>query len=84
MSESRFMRFFKHATGQSFVSYLNGVRIAKAQALLASTDQSVAQVSHEVGFCDQSYFGLVFRTHAKMSPLEYRHRVQLETPQSSP
>jgi len=31
-------------------------------------------VSQQTGFCDQSYFGTVFRSLAKMTPLTYRQR----------
>ena len=72
MSKAHFMRSFKKVTGQSFDAYLNQFRIAKAQALLASTDKSISQISHEVGFCDQSYFGLVFRRLVRLTPREYR------------
>ncbi|MCI0625279.1 MAG: AraC family transcriptional regulator [Acidobacteria bacterium] len=74
MSTSYFMRFLKATTGQSFLSYLNHFRIEKAQALLASTDKSISEVSQEIGFCDQSYFGVVFRKLVGMTPLAYRHR----------
>lgn len=73
MSKSHFMRFFKHVTGQSFVTYLNHFRIAKAQVRLATSETPIAEVSQEVGFCDQSYFGLVFRKLTHMTPLQYRH-----------
>jgi AraC-like DNA-binding protein len=72
MSRSNFMRFFKQTTGQSFVGYLNCFRIAKAEVLLATTDLSIAEVSHQVGFCDQSYFGLVFRNLLQVTPREYK------------
>lgn len=75
MSKSHFMRFFKHVTGQSFVTYLNHFRIAKAQVLLAISDTPIAEISQEVGFCDQSYFGLVFRKLIHMTPLQYRHNL---------
>jgi AraC-like DNA-binding protein len=68
------MRLFKQVTGQPFVNYLNHFRIAKAQALLATTDLSVAEVSQEVGFCDQSYFGLIFRKLAQVTPLQYKRQ----------
>jgi AraC-like DNA-binding protein len=74
ISKPHFMRLFKHVTGQSFVSYLNHFRIAKAQALLTSSDKPIAQLSQEVGFCDQSYFGSVFRKTVRMTPLTYRRR----------
>lgn len=72
MSESHFMSFFKRATGQSFMAYLNHCRIERAQALLAMTDKSVSDISQEMGFCDQSYFGTVFRKLVGMTPAGYR------------
>jgi AraC-like DNA-binding protein/quercetin dioxygenase-like cupin family protein len=69
-----FLRFFKEVTGQSFITYLNHFRIAKAQAMLGSTDMPLTQVSQEVGFCDQSYFGSVFLRFVGMTPRTYRRR----------
>jgi AraC family transcriptional regulator, transcriptional activator of pobA len=77
MSKSHFMRFFRQVTGQPFVSHLNHFRIAKAQALLATTDKSISEVSQEVGFCDQSYFGLVFRKLVHMTPREYKEHLKI-------
>ena len=76
MSSSHFMKFFKTVTGQSFVSYLNSFRIAKAQALLSTTEESIAAISERVGFCTQSYFGKVFHTMAGTSPVAYRRRFE--------
>ena len=78
MSESHFMRFFKQVTAQSFVNYLNHFRVAKAEELLTKTDLTVSEVSQAVGFCDQSYFGVVFRKVTGSSPLQYRHRCQFQ------
>jgi AraC-like DNA-binding protein/quercetin dioxygenase-like cupin family protein len=72
MSKSHFMRFFKQVTGQPFISHLNQFRIAKAQHLLASTNRSIAEIGHDVGFCNQSYFGLVFHKVTHLSPREYQ------------
>jgi len=72
LSRWQFMRLFKRVMGQSFVSYLHHFRIGKAQELLASTRKSIADVSLETGFCDQSYFGMVFRKYARMTPRTYR------------
>jgi AraC family transcriptional activator of pobA len=76
MSKSHFIHFMKRITGMSFVSYLNQFRVAKAQALMANTDKNLAEISHEVGFCDQSYFGQVFWKLLHTTP--HRYRVQLE------
>ena len=74
MSESHFMRFFKQVTSQSFTSYLNHFRIAKAEELLIRTDLTISEVSQSVGFCDQSYFGVMFRKVTGSSPPQYRHQ----------
>jgi YesN/AraC family two-component response regulator len=68
------MSFFKRATGQSFMAYLNHCRIERAQALLAMTGKSVSDISQEMGFCDQSYFGTVFRKLVGMTPAAYRSK----------
>jgi AraC-like DNA-binding protein len=74
MSTSYFMRFFKQVTGQPFLSYLNNFRVAKAQVLLATTNRSISEISQEIGFCDQSYFGMVFRKLVHTTPMAYRRR----------
>ncbi len=78
MSESHFMRFFKQVTAQSFINYLNHFRVAKAEELLTKTDLTVSEVSQAVGFCDQSYFGVVFRKVTGSSPLQYRHQCRIQ------
>lgn len=75
MSLSTFRRTFLQLTGESFVQYLNTFRVAKAQRLLASTDMPISEVCLEVGFCDQSYFGMIFRRLTQMTPRHYRRRV---------
>jgi AraC-like DNA-binding protein/mannose-6-phosphate isomerase-like protein (cupin superfamily) len=74
LSASHFMYFFRKATGQSFVGYLNRFRVAKAQVALVWTEQTLAEVSLATGFCDQSHFGQVFRKLVGMTPLNYRQR----------
>ncbi|HUS84474.1 MAG TPA: AraC family transcriptional regulator [Anaerolineales bacterium] len=72
MSRSYFMYFFKRVTGQSFLSYLNNFRVARAEGLLASTRRPISEIGEEMGFCNQSYFGMVFRKLVGLTPLEYR------------
>jgi AraC-like DNA-binding protein len=79
MSKSHFMRFFKQVTGQPFVTHLNQFRVAKAQQLIASTDLTIADIGQEVGFCNQSYFGLVFRRLTRLSPREFKLSLASET-----
>ena len=74
MSETQFMSSFKHVTGVSFMKYLNQYRIQQAQDLLVRTDRSIADISLDTGYCDQSYFGAVFRKLAGTTPAAYRRR----------
>jgi len=86
MSACCFMHLFKEVTGQSFVVYLNRFRVARAQHLLAATNSSIADISVETGFCNQSYFGVIFRRVTGMSPLAYRmnHGGSFQTAVSPP
>ena len=72
MSPSNFRRTFKQVTGQSFVSYLNHFRVAKAQELLTTSDMPIADIGLDTGFCDQSYFGMIFRRLTQTTPRQYR------------
>jgi AraC-like DNA-binding protein len=72
MSRSSFMRFFKQVTGEPFVEWLHQLRVAKAQALLLTTDRSLSEIGAATGFCDQSYFGSVFKRLVGQTPREYR------------
>jgi AraC-like DNA-binding protein len=74
MSSSHFMRLFKVTVGQSFCSYLTSFRIAKAQHMLMDKEVPIAEISQQVGFCSQSYFGEVFRALVGTTPRTYRHR----------
>jgi AraC-like DNA-binding protein len=74
MSETHFMSAFKHVTGVSFMKYLNQYRIQRAQDLLVRTDRSIADISLDTGYCDQSYFGAIFRKLAGTTPAAYRRR----------
>jgi transcriptional regulator GlxA family with amidase domain len=74
MSSSSFRRVFKQVTGQSFVEYLNQFRIAKAQELLSTTDMPITDIGLEVGFCDQSYFGMIFRRLTRTTPRHFRQQ----------
>lgn len=80
-STCRFMNLFKEVTGHSFVVYLNRFRIDKAKDLLANTNKTISEIGLETGFCNQSYFGVVFRRTTGETPLEYRLSAHSVSPQ---
>lgn len=69
-----FCRWFKNATGNTFVSYLNKARIERACQLLMNTHISVSDVCFSVGFDSLSHFNRTFLKLKKMSPRAFRNQ----------
>lgn len=72
ISASRLSELIKMATGQTFVSFVNELRIRHACSLLATTTMSVSQIALEVGFGSYQTFSRSFRDVKQTSPREYR------------
>lgn len=72
MSESRFSRFFRKATGNTFTDFVNRVRISRACQLLMDTDQQVTHICYEVGFNNVANFNRRFLDIKGMTPSEFR------------
>ena len=60
MSESRFSRFFRRATGNTFTDFVNRVRVNRACQLLMETDRQVTHICYEVGFNNVANFNRRF------------------------
>ena len=75
MSRFRFCRLFKERFGQTFVSYLNSIRLRNAVRLLRDTDLSITEIFYLVGFTNNVHFNRVFKTAYKMSPRDYRRKL---------
>lgn len=69
---SYFCRIFRAAIGATFTEYLNFVRICKAEKLLASSEDSILEISEAVGFSSVSYFNRTFKKFKNCSPGYYR------------
>lgn len=67
-----FGQLFKRETGASFTTFLNRVRIARAQELLLETTLKASDVARDVGYPNTSYFCTVFKKLVGVSPQEYR------------
>lgn len=65
-------RFFKEATGFTFVEYLNSVRIKEAKKLLEQSNMKVSLIAKKVGFGSVTHFGRVFKLVTGYVPLYYR------------
>ncbi|MOA45630.1 Bifunctional transcriptional activator/DNA repair enzyme AdaA [compost metagenome] len=65
-------RFFKEATGFTFVEYLNSVRIKEAKKLLLRSSMKVNLIAKHTGFGSVTHFGRVFKQITGHTPLYYR------------
>ena len=72
MNKEYFCRVFKRATGVTPTEYINFVRIWKAENLLTTTQNSIIEISLEVGFSSVSYFNRVFKKYRGTTPSAYR------------
>lgn len=65
-------RLFKRETGMTVREYANGVRLLRAEQLLANTNDTVLSIATRTGFNNVTYFNRLFKKHHQKSPLEYR------------
>ncbi|MCK0715486.1 helix-turn-helix domain-containing protein [Chromohalobacter sarecensis] len=72
MTPSTFSRFFKHATGDTFVAFLRRIRIGHACRLLLEGRQSIADICFQVGYNNLSNFNRHFREQKGMTPRQYQ------------
>ncbi len=76
MSESRFSRFFRRATGNTFTDFVNRVRINRACQLLMDSSQPVGQICYDVGFNNLANFNRRFLEIKGLTPTEFRRQAE--------
>ncbi|MGO4546798.1 response regulator [Paenibacillus sp. 2TAB23] len=74
MSSSYFSLVFKQHTGETFIEYLTGVRVAKAKELLHNTTMKLYEIAEQVGYKDPNYFSILFKKHTGITPKDYRDK----------
>lgn len=62
----------KNTTGKSANEWIDSHVILEAQVLLKSSKMTILQISEELNFPSQSFFGKYFKRHVGMSPKEYK------------
>lgn len=72
MTSESFCRYFKKHTGNTFVTFLNEVRINEACKMLTGNKfESISAVAYHCGFKSITNFNRVFRSVTGNSPREY-------------
>lgn len=72
LNKTYISQMFTKNLGIGFASYLESVRIYKAQDFLQNTDMSVTKIAEETGYTSQSYFTKAFKKRVGIAPLQYR------------
>jgi AraC-like DNA-binding protein len=72
LSVSRISEVIKQATGQTYVHFVQDLRIRHACSLLVSTELSISEIALEVGYGSYKTFSRIFRETKGVSPTEYR------------
>lgn len=83
MSAPAFSRFFRAATGHTFVGFVNLLRINEACRLLAGSNLSITEAAMDCGYNNISNFNRHFLALKGMNPTEYRRHSQRLVVQSA-
>ena len=76
VSVSYFSMLMKASAGASFLTYLTGLRIDQACALLRDSSDNITDICYRVGFNDYSHFSRKFKAITGRTPREYRRASQ--------
>jgi len=69
---SQFSKLFKHMCGMSFVTYLNNVRVAKAEEMILNTMDPITDIALECGFNSIRNFNRTFKKLKDTTPSDLR------------
>ncbi|MGB5170909.1 AraC family transcriptional regulator [Eudoraea sp.] len=74
LEKATFCRFFKGATGNTFVTFLNQYRISQAKRLILS-GKNITEACYASGFESLSYFNRTFKKIANEKPSGFRNNM---------
>jgi AraC-like DNA-binding protein/ligand-binding sensor protein len=74
LSAPYFSTIFKEEMGENLSTYLNHLRVEKAEVMLAGSSLSLSEIADACGFEDQSWFSKIFKSFTRMSPGKYREQ----------
>jgi len=64
----------KETTGKSVTEWITNYVILEAKSLLKTSNMTIQQISDELHFANQSFFGKFFKRTTGMSPKEYKSK----------
>ncbi|MBW9064722.1 helix-turn-helix transcriptional regulator [Rhizobium herbae] len=72
LSVSHFSKTFRQSFGVTPHAYVQQMRVERSKALLAETNEPLAQIALEVGLADQAHFSRLFRQSTGETPSHWR------------
>lgn len=72
LSRIQLYRKVKAVLGYSVNDYINSVRLKKAKHLLTSSDHTVSEIAHLVGYSSAPYFSTAFKNQFGITPTEFK------------
>lgn len=75
MTIPSFCRYFKKHTGKTFIKFVNEYRINNALKLLAQSEIDIKNICYKCGFNNFSHFNRLFKKIIKITPSEYRKKI---------
>lgn len=74
VSQRSLIRRFNKALGMPPITYLQAIRIERAQKMLEETEYSIEVIMNAVGYEDTSSFRRLFKKRTGLTPTVYRNR----------
>lgn len=74
ISKTTLARMFRTQLGETFLTYLNKLRISIAATMLRDTRLPVSEIMNRVGFSDSVHFLRTFKKYIGCSPSVYREK----------
>lgn len=72
MTPKHMSKVIKETSGMSAIDWIDNYILLEAKALLNSTNMTIQQISDELNFPSQSFFGKYFKRLAGVSPKKFR------------
>jgi AraC-like DNA-binding protein len=80
LSKFYFTRFFRKYSGQTFHSYLSGIRVAHAEEMLLESNLTIMDIAIRCGFGSKETFNRIFKLHTGVPPSLYRSEKKAPKP----
>lgn len=73
MNRSYCSHLFKEKAGDTFVNYVNAIRLARAKDMLKNSDKKMYQIAKAVGYDNVKYFFRIFKKMEGTTPEYFRN-----------